>query len=576
MLVPKLFTTLQTYTRNQFYKDLSAGIIVGIVALPLAIAFGIASGVSPEKGLFTAVIAGFIISALGGSRVQIGGPTGAFIVIVYGIVQTYGLDGLMIATILAGIILIIMGLIKLGTLIKFIPLPLITGFTAGIAIIIFITQVKDLLGLKIDNLPSEFLKKIPVYLDSISSFNPQTVLISVITLAIIIFFPYITKKIPGIFVALIAGTLIAQIFGMNVETISSKFGAVPNSIPSPAFPDFTYDKVYALIGPAFTIALLAAIESLLSAVVADGMIGGRHRSNMELVANGFANIMSPLFGGIPATGAIARTVTNIRSGAKTPVAGIMHSVVLLLIMIFFGQYAGMIPLCVLASILVIVSYNMFEWREFRAQLKMPKSDVLVLLTTFILTILFDLTIAIEIGMIMSAFLFMNRMANVANIGMISREFDESRETDDKGDNSTQSKNIPEGVIIYEVNGPFFFGAASRFKETLRTVDKKSAVLILRLRNVPAIDATGIATIEDIFEECKKKNSVLILSGIHAQPLFAAEKAGLISKIGDDNVRGNIDDALNRAREILGLPKVEIKAEKESSVENMSNARREAK
>ncbi len=573
MLVPKLFTTLQTYTKKQFYKDLSAGIIVGIVALPLAIAFGIASGVSPEKGLFTAVIAGFIISALGGSRVQIGGPTGAFIVIVYGIVQTYGLDGLMIATILAGIILIIMGLIKLGTLIKFIPLPLITGFTSGIAIIIFITQVKDFLGLQIDNLPSEFLKKIPVYIDNISGFNPQTVLISGITLAIIIFFPYITKKIPSIFVALIAGTLIAQLFGMNVETISSKFGAVPNSIPSPTFPDFTYDKVYALIGPAFTIALLAAIESLLSAVVADGMIGGRHRSNMELVANGFANIMSPLFGGIPATGAIARTVTNIRSGAKTPVAGIIHSVVLLLIMIFFGQYAGMIPLCVLASILIIVSYNMFEWREFRAQLKMPKSDVLVLLTTFILTILFDLTIAIEIGMIMSAFLFMNRMANVANIGMISREFDESRETDDKGENSTQSKVVPEGVIIYEVNGPFFFGAASKFKETLRTVDKRSAVLILRLRNVPAIDSTGIATIEDIFEECKKKDSVLILSGIHAQPLFAAEKAGLISKIGDDNVRGNIDDALNRAREILGLPLIEVKAGKESSVEKTGKSRR---
>ncbi len=566
MLVPKLFTTLKTYTKEQFYKDISAGIIVGVVALPLAIAFGIASGVSPEKGLFTAVIAGFLISALGGSRVQIGGPTGAFIVIVYGIVQTYGLDGLMIATVLSGIILIIMGLIKLGTLIKFIPLPLITGFTSGIALIIFTTQIKDLLGLKIDKLPSEFLQKIPVYFDNISTLNPQTVLISAISLAIILFFPYITKKIPGIFVALIAGTLIAQIFGMNVDTISSKFGAVPNSIPSPSFPDVTYAKVYALIGPAFTIAMLAAIESLLSAVVADGMIGGRHRSNMELVANGVANVVSPLFGGIPATGALARTVTNIRSGGRTPVSGITHSLVLLLIMIFFGQYAGMIPLCVLASILVVVSYNMFEWREFKAQLKMPKSDVLVLLTTFILTILFDLTIAIEIGMIMSAFLFMNRMANVANIGMISREFDESRETDDRGANSAQGKVIPEGVIIYEVNGPFFFGAASKFKETLRTVDKKSGILILRLRNVPAIDATGIATIDDIYEECKNSNSVLILSGIHAQPLFAAEKAGLISKIGDDNVRGNIDDALNRAREILGLPPVDVIAEKESSVE----------
>lgn len=554
MLVPKLFTTLKFYTKEQFYKDISAGIIVGIVALPLAIAFGIASGVSPEKGLFTAVIAGFIISALGGSRVQIGGPTGAFIVIVFGIVQTYGLDGLMIATILAGIILIIMGLAKFGTLIKFIPLPLITGFTSGIAIIIFITQVKDLLGLDIESLPSEFLEKIPVYLQNINSFNPQTVIISVITLAIIILFPFITKKIPGIFVALIAGTLITQFFGMNVETISSKFGAIPNSMPSPTFPEITYAKVYALIGPAFTIALLAAIESLLSAVVSDGMIGGKHRSNMELIANGIANIASPIFGGIPATGAIARTVTNIRSGGRTPVAGITHSFVLLLIMIFFGQYAGMIPLCVLACILVVVSYNMFEWREFRAQLKMPKSDVVVLLSTFFLTILFDLTIAIEIGMIMSAFLFMNRMANVANIGIISKEFEESSETDVSDENSIQGKDIPKGVIIYEVNGPFFFGAASKFKETLRTVEVKSNILILRLRNVPAIDATGIATIDDIYEECKKHSSVLILSGIHAQPLFAAEKAGLIRKIGDENLTGSIDDAINRAKEILRLSK----------------------
>lgn len=554
MLIPKLFTTLKFYSKQQFIKDISAGIIVGIVALPLAIAFGIASGVSPEKGLFTAVIAGFIISALGGSRVQIGGPTGAFIVIVYGIVQMHGLDGLMIATVMAGVILVIMGLVKLGTLIKFIPLPLITGFTSGIALIIFTTQIKDLLGLKIENLPAEFLMKIPVYVENIYTFNSDTVLISAITLGVIIFFPYITRKIPGIFVALIAGTLISNYFGLNVETISSKFGSIPNSIPSPVIPDFSYDKIYVLIGPAFTIAILAAIESLLSAVVADGMIGGKHRSNMELVANGIANIASPLFGGIPATGALARTVTNIRSGAKTPVAGITHSVVLLLIMIFFGQYAGMIPLCVLASILVVVSYNMFDWREFRSQLKMPKSDVLVLVSTFCLTILFDLTVAIEIGMIMSAFLFMNRMANVANIGIISREFDDRDENagkEDTTENFIHGKDIPKGVIVYEVNGPFFFGAASKFKETLRLVENKSAVLILRLRNVPAIDATGLATIDDIYEECKNSNSALILSGIHAQPLFAAEKSGLIQKIGDENVIGNIDGALKRAKEILG-------------------------
>jgi SulP family sulfate permease len=552
MLVPKLFTTLKTYTKEQFSKDITSGIIVGIVALPLAIAFGIASGVSPEKGLFTAVIAGFIISAFGGSRVQIGGPTGAFIVIVYGIVQTYGLDGLMIATIMAGIILIIMGLVKLGTLIKFIPLPLITGFTSGIALIIFTTQVKDLLGLKIDELPPEFLNKIPVYIENISALNPQTVIVSAITLAIIVFFPYISKKIPGIFVALIAGTLISYFFGMNIETISSKFGEIPNSIPNPSFPVFTYDKVYALIGPAFTIALLAAIESLLSAVVADGMIGGKHRSNIELVANGIANVVSPVFGGIPATGALARTVTNIRSGGTTPVAGITHSIVLLLIMIFFGQYAGMIPLCVLACILVVVSYNMFEWRAFKAQLRMPKSDVLVLLTTFCLTILFDLTIAIEIGMIMTAFLFMHRMANVANIGIITREFDENRDKEERAESSTPVLDIPQGVIIYEVNGPFFFGAASKFKDTLRTVHSNSKILILRLRNVPAIDATGIATIKEIFEDCQKNNSVLIISGIHAQPLFAAEKAGLIQEIGDENIIGNIEDALVRARNLLEI------------------------
>lgn len=566
MFVPKLFTTLKTYTKNQFVKDLTAGIIVGIVALPLAIAFGIASGVSPEKGIITAVVGGFIISALGGSRVQIGGPTGAFIIIVFGIVQSHGTNGLMIASILAGVILLIMGFMKLGTLIKFIPLPLISGFTSGIALIIFTTQIKDFLGLKIENLPPDFLGKIPLYAESISTFNPDALIVSIVTLAVIIIFPFISKKIPGIFAALVIGTMLSYFLELNVETIGSRFGSIPNNIPMPAFPEITYSGIYNLIGPAFTIAILAAIESLLCAVVSDGMIGGRHRSNMELVANGAANIASPLFGGIPVTGAIARTVTNIRSGGKTPVAGIIHSVILLLIMLFFGQYAGMIPMAVLASILFVVSFNMFEWREFKSQLKMPKSDVLVFLTTFILTILFDLTIAIEIGMVMSAFLFMNRMASVANIGIISREFDESIEQEDSGVNSIQNKVIPEGVIIYEINGPFFFGAASKFKETLRSVHSKYKILILRLRNVPAIDATGIATIEDIYDECRKNNSVLILSGIHAQPLFASEKSGLIRKIGDDNVRGNIDDALNRAREILGLPVKDIEAQKESSVE----------
>jgi len=566
MLIPKLATTLRSYNKQLFFSDVTSGITVGIVALPLAIAFGIASGVSPNNGIITAVIAGFIISALGGSRVQIGGPTGAFIVIVYGIVQKHGMDGLMIATIMAGVILVIMGFMKLGTLIKFIPLPIITGFTSGIALIIFTTQIKDLLGLNITELPSEFLSKIPVYINNITSFNNDTLIVSFISLSIIVVLAKYIKKIPSTFIALIIGTAIAHIFGLNVETISSRFGELSGSIPSPQFPVFTYDKVFELAGPAFTIAILAAIETLLSAVVADGMIGGRHRSNMELVANGAANLITPLFGGIPATGAIARTVTNIRNGGRTPVAGITHSVVLLLILLFFGQYAGMIPMCVLASILVVVAYNMSEWREFIAQLKMPKSDVAVLLTTFFLTVIFDLTIAIEVGMVLSAMLFMKRMAEVTNVGVISREFDDKLETDDTGVNSIQNKHIPKGVIIYEINGPFFFGAASKFKEALRVVNKQAKVLILRLRNVPAIDSTGIATLEDFYYDCKKNNTVLILSGIHAQPMFASEKAGLLDKIGEDNIRGNIDDALNRAREVMGLPVEAITAEKESSVE----------
>jgi sulfate permease, SulP family len=566
MLIPKLATTLKSYNKQLFFSDVTSGITVGIVALPLAIAFGIASGVSPNNGIITAVIAGFIISALGGSRVQIGGPTGAFIVIVYGIVQKHGMDGLMIATIMAGVILVIMGFMKLGTLIKFIPLPIITGFTSGIALIIFTTQIKDLLGLNITELPSEFLSKIPVYINNITGFNNDTLIVSLISLSIIIGLAKYLKKIPSTFIALIIGTAIAHIFGLDVETISSRFGELSGSFPSPQFPVFTYDKVLELAGPAFTIAILAAIETLLSAVVADGMIGGRHRSNMELVANGAANLITPLFGGIPATGAIARTVTNIRNGGKTPVAGITHSVVLLLILLFFGQYAGMIPMCVLASILMVVAYNMSEWREFAAQLKMPKSDVAVLLTTFFLTVIFDLTIAIEVGMVLSAMLFMKRMAEVTNVGVISREFDDKLETDDSGVNSIQNKHIPKGVIIYEINGPFFFGAASKFKEALRVVTKQAKVLILRLRNVPAIDSTGIATLEDFYYDCKKNNTVLILSGIHAQPMFASEKAGLLDKIGELNIRGNIDDALNRAREVLGLPPEMIEAEKESSVE----------
>lgn len=565
MFVPKLFTTLKNYNKKLFVSDAISGVIVGIVALPLAIAFAIASGVSPEKGLITAVIAGFIISFLGGSRVQIGGPTGAFIIIVYGIIQKYGMDGLMIATIMAGIFLILMGFLKLGTLIKFIPLPIITGFTSGIALIIFTTQIKDLFGLQLENIPADFVEKIPVLFGNLNLLNPATTAISALSLFIIIIFPRITKKIPGTFVALIVGTLVVYFFNLNVETISTKFGVISSAIPPLTFPVITYERVAGLISPAFTIALLGAIESLLSAVVADGMTGNRHRSNMELIAQGTANIITPLFGGIPATGAIARTVTNIKNGGKTPVAGLIHAVVLLLIMLFFGKYAGMIPLCVLGAILAVVAYNMSEWREFKAQLKMPKSDVIVLLTTFFLTVVFDLTVAIEIGMVLSAFLFMRRMAAVTNMGILTREFEENQ-VEEYGDNSIAGKDIPKYVLIYEVNGPFFFGAASKFKEAARIIEDRVKVFIMRLRNVPAIDSTGITTIEDFYEDCQKNKITLVLSGIHAQPLFAAEKAGLLEKIGIDNCCGNIDDALNRAREILGLEKQEVKAARESSIE----------
>ncbi|CAN5646509.1 sulfate permease [soil metagenome] len=560
MLVPKLFTTLKGYSKDQFIKDLTAGVIVGIVALPLAIAFGIASGVSPEKGIFTAVAAGFIISAFGGSRVQIGGPTGAFIIIVFGIVQKYGLEGLAIATIMSGIILILMGTLKLGSLIKFIPLPIITGFTSGIALIIFITQLKDLFGIATP-VPAEFLEKIPFYFQNLSSFNTQTLLVSAFTLLIILAFPKISSKItkkfsikiPAPFAALLAGTLLVYFAGLQVDTIGSRFGSIPSGLPAPHFPDITYQKIYGLIGPAFTIALLSAIESLLSAVVADGMIGGRHRSNMELVANGAANIIAPIFGGIPATGAIARTVTNIKNGGRTPVAGIVHSLTLFLILLFFGKYAEMIPMSVLAVILVVVAYNMSEWREFKAQLKMPKSDVIVLLTTFFLTIIFDLTIAIEVGIVLSALLFMNRMVQVTNVGILKKELDDEPGADNGlGDFGEKNLDIPEGVIIYEVNGPFFFGAASKFKEASRIVNDDIKVMILRLRNVPAIDATGLSTIEDFYDDCKKTNSTLILSGIHAQPLFAAEKLGLIDKIGRNNICGDIDDALERAKVVMGI------------------------
>jgi len=554
LLKPKLLTTLQHYSRDQFVSDLTAGLIVGIVALPLAIAFAIASGVSPEKGLFTAIIAGFIISALGGSRVQIGGPTGAFVVIVYGIVQSYGVNGLILATLMAGVILIVMGFSRFGSAIKFIPYPVVVGFTSGIALIIFSSQVKDFLGLRMGAVPADFMEKLSAFAQHIGAVNPFSVAIAVGSILIIVVWQHMWHKIPGSLVALIISTAAVQFFHLPVETIGSRFGEIPSMLPAPSIPDVDFATLKHLVQPATTIALLAAIESLLSAVVADGMIGGKHRSNMELIAQGVANIVTPLFGGIPATGAIARTATNIKNGGRTPVAGLIHAMVLLLIMLFFGRWATLIPLSCLAAILVVVSYNMSEWRSFRALLNGPRGDVAVLLTTFGLTVIFDLTVAIEIGVVLSVFLFMRKMAMITNVGVVTREFQDEEESDDP--NAIDKRDVPDGVEVYEINGPFFFGAAYKFEEAMNLIEKAPKVRIIRMRNVPTIDSTGLNTLSRVHKDCRKHHIAFLISDIHTQPLYALAQSKLFYEIGEDNIFGNIDDALNRAREIVGLPKIE--------------------
>ncbi len=550
MFKPKLFTTLKDYSWLQFRADFIAGIVVGIVALPLAIAFAIASGVSPEKGIFTAIVAGFIISGLGGSRVQIGGPTGAFVVIVYGIVQKYGMDGLIVATVMGGVILIIMGFFKIGSAVKFMPYPVIVGFTSGIAIIIFSSQMNDFLGLGLRHVPADFIEKWFAYIQHFNGVNFFALAIGIGSLLIIHFWKKISYRIPGPLIALIASTLVVQIFHLPVETIGSKFGQIPNVPPAPSFPHVNLEMVRNLVPPAITIAFLAAVESLLSAIVADGMIGGKHRPNMELVAQGIANIISPIFGGMPATGAIARTTTNIKNGGRTPVAGIIHSVVLLLIMLFLGRWAGLIPLACLAAILIVVSYHMSEWRSFLMLIKSPKSDVMVLLVTFALTVVLDLTIAIQVGVFLAIFSFMRRMALVTNVGIVTKELEDEEETDDP--NAIAKREVPDGVEVYEINGPFFFGASYKFMEAMKVMEKAPKVRIIRMRNVPAIDATGIHTLKEEYKNSKRQSIAFILSEVHAQPLIALERSELLDAIGEDNVFGNIDDALNRAREILGL------------------------
>src|SRR5688500_50490 len=541
MLLPKLVTTLKDYDREQLVADLTAGVVVGIVALPLAIAFAIASGVTPDRGLYTAIIAGFIISALGGSRVQIGGPTGAFVIIVYGIVQQHGMDGLMIATIMAGVMLIALGLTGLGSAIKFVPHPVIIGFTSGIALIIFSTQIKDLLGLRIEEVPAEFIDKWVQYAVHIREFTPAAVGISGLALLIIVLWPRLNSRIPGPFVALIATTLLAWLLHLDVETIGSRYGEIASSIPRPSLPDVTGAQIKMLVPSAVAIALLAAIESLLSAVVADGMIGGKHRSNMELVAQGVANIASPLFGGIPATGAIARTATNVKNGGRTPIAGITHAATLLLITLFFGKLAGYIPFATLAAILVIVAYNMSEWRSFRSELYAPLSDAFVMIITFTLTVAVDLVVAIEVGMVLASFLFMKRMSEVTNVQVVTREFSDDRRLSPTDVDFT--KRAPPGVEIFEINGPFFFGAATMFKEEVESVLGKPKVLIIRMRNVPDIDSTGLHALKQIVRRSRRERTQVLLSDVHSQPMMALGRSELLDELGEENIFGNIEDAL---------------------------------
>ena len=549
MYKPKIFDTLKGYSRQQFNKDVLAGVIVGIVALPLAIAFAIASGVSPEKGLYTAVIAGFIVSVMGGSRVQIGGPTGAFIVIVYGIVQLHGVNGLIIATFMAGIMLIIMGLARLGSVIKFIPHPLITGFTSGIAILIFSSQIKDFFGLKMDAVPADFLDKWKSYIENLGSINIYAAAIAAVTVAIILLWPKVTHKVPGSLIGILVTTIAMQWLDLPVETIGSKFGAIPSSFPMPVIPHVDFETIKSLIKPAFTIALLGGIESLLSAVVSDGMIGGNHKSNVELIAQGTANIFSSIFGGIPATGAIARTATNVKNGGRTPVAGIVHAITLLLIMLFIGKWAALIPMATLAGILVVVAYNMSEWESFVSVFKGPRSDVAVLLTTFILTVIVDLTVAIEIGMVLAVFLFMRKMIKFSEVSAFTKEID--NDGNGKDQDALGNFIIPAHVEVFEITGPLFFGAAYKFKDAMRFIEKPPKVLIIRMRKVPIIDATGIRTLEEVYKESKHRGTKLILSEVHSEQVMKElQKARLLFAIGKANVTNSFKEALSRSSALL--------------------------
>lgn len=548
MFKPKFFSLMSTYTKEQIFKDITSGIVVAIIALPLSIALAIASGASPEKGLHTAIIAGFLISFLGGSRVQIGGPTGAFVIIVFGIIQKHGFEGLLISTIMAGIFLIIFGLIGLGTFIRLIPYPITTGFTSGIAVVIFTTQVKDFLGLSISKMPSGFLGMWKSFIINIGTFNYQAALVAFASLLIILYWPKVTKKIPGSLVAVIGASVIVYLFHIPVETIGSRFGEISSSLPVPSLPSITYDKIEQLIMPSITIALLAGIESLLSAVVADGMIGSTHKPNAELIAQGAANIASGLFGGLPATGAIARTAANVNNGGRTPVAGMTHAVVLLIMLVAFMPLAKFIPMSALAAILVIVAYNMSEWHSFKSLFKAPKSDITVLLITFFLTVFVDLVVAIEIGMILAALLFMKRMSDVTESGFTHHQA-EDETSDLKKYLDSHNIHLPKGVGIYEINGPFFFGIADKFLEGAVQDRRPVPVLIIRLRNVPAMDATGLHALTRLLAKCRDLGTQMILSEVKDQPMKTMTKAGFINLLGPENVCFTFNAAVARSAEL---------------------------
>jgi sulfate permease, SulP family len=551
---PRLFETLQNYSRQDFIRDLVAGVTVGIVALPLAMAFAIASGVDPKAGLYTAVIAGFLISALGGSRVQIGGPTGAFVAIVFGVIAQYGVGNLVICTIMAGFMLIIMGLSRMGAMIKFIPYPVTTGFTSGIAVLIFSTQIRDFFGLKIGQVPADFVEKMRVLGERFHTLQPPTLALALASLAIIVLWPKsLARRIPGSIMAMIFATALVKFFDLDsrfgIATIGNRFGGIPQTLPSLHWPSLSWEQIQPLFRPAFTIALLAAIESLLSAVVADGMIDDRHDSNQELMAQGIANIASALFGGIPATGAIARTATNVKNGGRTPVAGMIHALTLLLILLVAAPLAKDIPLATLSAVLVFVAYNMGEWHQFTRLPRWPKSDVAVFLAAFGLTVLIDLTVAVEVGMVLAAILFIKRISETTQITAVDQA------TDTEGSHhSLVGKVIPEGVLIFRVFGAFFFGAADKLETALKRSKQEPKILILRMRKVLAMDATGLNALEDLYEKMHAKGKHLILSGPHTQPLFAMDRAGFLDQLGRENVCAHIDAALDRANEILAQEK----------------------